>query len=497
MDSWFRKSKISFLATGIAIGNEAFKKNLATKLIQLRGIPAKFAQMKAITEAEDSQLWKEAVAEIEPMKNKEVEELIREINPDLSNILSLDHSQKALPASIGQVHKAKLKDGTSIAIKIRYPGIEKQLLEDTKMFGMAGKLFSMLKEGFALGDYQNTLTKELAMEMDYNNEARNQSRFYTHFAKNEKIRIPKPNLDISNESLLCQEWIASEPALSFLNHCSIKDKTEFADLICEFYFESFFNLSIVHTDPNPGNFGVIKTEKGISLIVYDFGSVHCFTENEKLALWGLFENQIDRKWDDILLLEKLGFNAQTLMKIKEKLPGYLSVILEPFLSKSRYELRTWNRKERCADILGPDKLQFMISAPANFFPIMRAFQGLLLWCEKSSGNIWIEPNVFNTRIRLSQDLADFTKSFSNTKPEFSTSFKIEVWKQKKQTIAVTLPRNAVEQLHSLIDPDILQKINLKGINIDSITKLARENGYKPMDLLRWTEGDQEIKIYLD
>jgi hypothetical protein len=128
---------------------------------------------------------------------------------------------------------------------------------------------------------------------------------------------------------------------------------------------------------------------------------------------------------------------------------------------------------------------------------MRAFQGLLLWCEKSSGNIWIEPNVFNTRIRLSQDLADFTKSFSNTKPEFSTSFKIEVWKQKKQTIAVTLPRNAVEQLHSLIDPDILQKINLKGININSITKLARENGYKPMDLLRWTEGDQEIKIYLD
>lgn len=497
MEQFFRKIKISALASGFAVGNASLNKALASKLIDMRGIPAKFVQIKALTEKEDEELWKEAVQEIEPLSIQEIEKILESRSSFISGELQLDRNFPAKPASIGQVHKAKTKDGQNIAVKVRYPGIEKQLLSDLDFLGMAGKLFSYMKNGFSQMDYQEMIRDQLESEMDFNLECRNQSNFLTNFLGHKQIIIPRVFPHLSSDSILCQEWQESEPLNEYLAQASNEDRTEISDLISEFYFQSLFQFGLVHTDPNPGNFGIRKEDGTICLIVYDFGSVYRLSAQEKLALWGLIENQLNRKWDDLSLLSILGFDLNLLKKVHAQIPAYLSVILEPFLVKTRYNLSNWNRKERCKDILGEDKLQFMIAAPARIFPILRVFQGLFHWCERCSNDVWIYRMIFETQMKLHSDLKALTSEFPMSDLAFSSTLRIEVWRNGLLTVGLDLPRYSVDNLEQLIDPEIQKKIKENGMDINEIQRKARENAYQPMDLLQWEGDGKRIRIALE
>lgn len=511
----FRKTKIGYLSAAYKLGPSSLKKKLASQLLELRGIPAKFAQIRSMVEDENQELWKEAIEELEPLSLEDIEEILRKENPLLLDFFQFVLENEPKPASIGQVHKLKLKHNNDLAntsidfhskdsgnnreyaLKIQYPGIDSQLLQDTELLGVAGRLFSLLKEGFALQSYQETLGSELAKELDYIQEAEWQDRFFNYFSNKKNIIIPKVYNKYSTARTLIQDWIPSIPALEFLEGCSDKDSNEFSDLIVAFYLSSFFELGLVHTDPNPGNFGILKKDQEISLVVYDFGSVYELSSQEKIALWSLLENQIELRWDNFQILGKLGFDLNTLQAIQENLSAYLSVILEPFLVKTRYPLKIWNRKERCNDILGENKLQFMISASSKIFPLLRAFQGLFFWCSKSSNDIWAFAILEEIRGNLRKDLDAFTLSLSKGKFNFSTTLCIEVWNDGKNTVNLKFARQVVENLKELIEPKIMEKINQNGIQINEIILKARREGYKPMNLLEWEDGVKRIRIFLE
>jgi len=492
-----RKIKLGTFASGLSLGSETFKKKVALRLLAMRGLPAKLVQIKSFTSSSESNLWKDAITEINSIPTSQFEESIRLYYPSLFSRLTFDKKERAYPASIGQVQKAMLDGEREVAIKLRHQNIKEQVLDDVGMISLVGKLFSMLQDGFSLDDYRSMLSDRLTKELDFESEANIQNRFKSFFSEYAGIKIPEALPTLTTENILCQEWVDAIPAETFLSQCSEQEKIEFSDLISLFYFDSIFELGLIHTDPNPGNFGVILHEKGIKLVIFDFGSVYQISEKEKFALWGLIQNQIHPKWNDMYFLSQLGFDVETLSKIEGKLSAYLSVLLEPFLEQSRYDLSRWNRKERCNDIMGPNKFQFMISAPANFFSMMRAFQGLFHWCHKSSGDIWLYPKISKKSFEMNSQWNDLIISVPEKRKSIATSLKIDVWRGEEKTVSLTLPRAAVEQLEHLIEPALMEKIMEKGFDIRAIQKQSRIGAYHPQELISWKEDEKKIRIYLE
>jgi hypothetical protein len=497
MSAFFRKLKLGALAAGISFSKDAAKKDLALQLLDMRGLPTKFVQIKALMHSEEATVWNEAISEIRPIPISEFEETIRNTHPSLHARITLDTNEKGYPASIGQVQKAVLDGDKVIAIKMRHTNVEEQVVDDVDMISLAGKMFSMLNEGFPIDEYQKMMTQRLAEEMDLLGESQAQNKFRSFFLQHSGIKIPEAFTDLSDRDILCQEWIDAIPAETFLSKCSPEEKKDFSDLISQFYFDSIFELGCIHTDPNPGNFGVIVRPEGLRLVIFDFGSVYQLSKIETLAIWGLIQNQINPTWDDLHFLKALGFHTDSLSNLGKKIPAYLSVILEPFLAKTRYNLNSWNRKERCSDILGSEKFQFMISAPANFFPVLRAFQGLFHWCFISSGDLWLAHKISKKSIEMTSALKDFSNTFPKEKRKLASCLRIDVWRDNAKTVSLNLPREAIEQLEQLIEPALLEKIAANGINIKSIQKKARVGAYQPEELITWQDGDKRIRIYLE
>ncbi len=497
MSSWLRTAKTGALATGISLGKKALQRSLAKKLVEMRGIPTKFAQIKALSISEEAEIWKESLTEIEPLPLEVIQTIISHTRPELTKELTFLEGEKVLPASIGQVHKVRGKSGELFALKVRYPEIEKQLSSDLDLMGLAGKLFSMLKEGFSFQEYSNFIQNQLMTEIDYTIEAKAQIEFQKFFQTEKKIIIPKIQPEYCFKDVLCQSWVDSETFESFCETATTAEQIELSDLIARFYFLSFFHFGIIHTDPNPGNFGVQRNPNGIHLVVYDFGSVFHLTNSEKISLWGLLENQFENKKDDFHFLERLGFQLETLKAIREKLPAYLSVLFEPFLSQTRFRLNNWNRKARCADILGEHKLQFMISAPARLFPILRGFHGLFHWCNQMSGDLWLGNLVFETKLMLANELRDTFPNANLEKQVLSQTLRMEVKRNGVTTVSLSLPRHSIEQLAALLEPDLREKIEATGTDLKAIQKRAREAGYKPMELFSWKEEGKDVRVFLE
>src|SRR5206468_11514787 len=117
-------------------------------------------------------------ADVPPMAPSLAEQVIREELGDEPHRLFLDWNPiPAAAASIGQVHRAVLRDGREVAVKVQYPGVDRAIRSDLDnsdlLFGMMGMLFS----GLDPEPIVNELRDRLLEELDYRVEAVNQQRF--------------------------------------------------------------------------------------------------------------------------------------------------------------------------------------------------------------------------------------------------------------------------------------------------------------------------------
>lgn len=139
-----------------------------------RGVTIKFGQIMAqggddpLTELTDS---------IEPLPLSDMIPVIEEELglPALEVLESIDESQAA--ASLGQVHKARLKDRKKVALKVQYPAIKDAVDAEMKLFGLMPGVGPVNKWGVDLDGYKPALRDNMDRELDYRNEAAHQEEF--------------------------------------------------------------------------------------------------------------------------------------------------------------------------------------------------------------------------------------------------------------------------------------------------------------------------------
>ncbi|HUQ19731.1 MAG TPA: AarF/ABC1/UbiB kinase family protein [Gemmatimonadaceae bacterium] len=175
-------------------------------------------------------------------------------------------------ASLGQVHRAVLKSGEKVAVKIQYPGIRDAIESDFKWFRAASKpaqLSHHIPE-FALDELQ----EQIVAECDYVREADNAEFFRARLARLPYVEVPQIHRELSSDKVLTMSVVRGEHIDAFL---AKRPARKLRDLVGERLFELFYfqflEMNALHADPHWGNY-LFRNDGTIGLV--DFGCVKYF-----------------------------------------------------------------------------------------------------------------------------------------------------------------------------------------------------------------------------
>lgn len=173
-------------------------------------------------------------------------------------------------ASVAQVHRARLPDGTAVIVKVRRPGIKAQVHRDMRLLRRVLRVAVFFAPGwrrFRPLDLVDEIETNLSKELDFRQEARNIQRFANAFAGSSAIFIPPVIGELFAEAVLVQ-------AMSGGQHVSDAggrtDGPRLAEAFVDAYIHQFFVLGLFHADPHPGNLFIRDDGR---ICFHDFGLV--------------------------------------------------------------------------------------------------------------------------------------------------------------------------------------------------------------------------------
>lgn len=205
-------------------------------------------------------------------------------------------------ASIGQVHRAQLLDGTEVAIKVLKPGVPKRIKEDLETLKAINKVFFNLKFPWAI-EFDRILRQYetfLKGELDYGRELTHMERF-RELLEGMDVVIPKTYAEFSTSAILVMDYVPSRKIsdIEWMNARKI-NKARVAKNFVSLFLYQIVTCGYVHCDPHPGNVGVL--DDGETLVLYDFGNVVTLDSNFRSNINNLIVAIYQRDVDEFLEL---------------------------------------------------------------------------------------------------------------------------------------------------------------------------------------------------
>jgi predicted unusual protein kinase regulating ubiquinone biosynthesis (AarF/ABC1/UbiB family) len=194
--------------------------------------------------------------------------LAEDLGPDWREAFAEFNDRPAAAASIGQVHRARWKDGREVAVKIQYPGAGRALLSDFNQLSRVARLFGVLMPGLEVKPLLDELRARVAEELDYHLEAESQHAFAVAYAGDPDIFIPDVVADTNH--VLITEWMDGTPLSKIISDGSQEERDRAGLKFVRFLFSGPARAGLLHADPHPGNFRLLADGR---LGVLDFGAV--------------------------------------------------------------------------------------------------------------------------------------------------------------------------------------------------------------------------------
>jgi predicted unusual protein kinase regulating ubiquinone biosynthesis (AarF/ABC1/UbiB family) len=312
----FVLSKIIGRERGARLIERAHVKNarrLARGFTRLRGVFIKVGQVLGVTGTFLPPAFGEALEELQdkvpPRPFSEIEGRLKEaFGPEpLARFGEFDR-QPIAAASLAQVHRASTADGRPLAVKVRYPNIERLIASDLRVLRSILPVIRLLAPIGRVERMLDQLAGMLARETDYEHERGNMERLRTIFAERKDVVIPTVEPELTRAGVLSMSFEEGIKISDLEGQRALGIEPEVVGkLLVECYFEMLLRHRVFHADPHPGNFLV---RPGPKLVVLDFGAVEEVTpalaEGMKSVVLGVLA-----KNDDQILrgLEHMGFVA--------------------------------------------------------------------------------------------------------------------------------------------------------------------------------------------
>jgi predicted unusual protein kinase regulating ubiquinone biosynthesis (AarF/ABC1/UbiB family) len=271
------------LRTGASLAlsrdGRAAAEQAAEILGSLRGLAAKVGQMASYVDGmvpdDHRAAYEKALSGLRAAAPRsspaEIARIIKEdLGSEVRDLFASFESEPFASASIGQVHRARLTDGTEVAVKVQHPGIDTAVEADLANGRVIQSLVSAVgpKAMNAKEVYDEVATR-FREELDYGLEARRQSEFAATHRGDPHIRIPRVVAERSSRRVLTTELASGE----LLEEAATRPEGErrhFAEVLWRFVFKGNLVGGQFNADPHPGNY-LFGADGSITFL--DFGCV--------------------------------------------------------------------------------------------------------------------------------------------------------------------------------------------------------------------------------
>ncbi len=200
--------------------------------------------------------WKQMRGVLEEDWDAPPEEVLAEIGPN-----------PAAAASIGQVYRARTKDGEDVAVKVQYPGIADAVESDMRNLKMLSPVLRRMMPGLDVSTVMEEMRERIVEECDYELEAATHRRVARWWRGHPFITVPAVDTSLSRRRVLVTEWI---DGLSFEQVGEQADtvRDRYAQIVYRFFYGTALGLGLALGDPHPGNY---LLGEGGRVAFFDFG----------------------------------------------------------------------------------------------------------------------------------------------------------------------------------------------------------------------------------
>ncbi|MFJ7245461.1 ABC1 kinase family protein [Kitasatospora sp. NPDC098652] len=352
---------------------------------ELKGGAMKFGQVLSVFEAalpeEVAGPYRAALTKLQdaapPMPAAKVHTALAERLGEGWRELFLEFDDRpAAAASIGQVHRAVWHDGRRVAVKVQYPGAGDALLADLSQLSRVAWLLGPLIPGLDIKPLITELRERVSEELDYELEAQAQRRHAEEFAGDPDIVVPV--VVAQADQVLVTEWMDGTPLSEVIANGTQEERDRAGQLLARFLFAGPSRTGLLHADPHPGNFRLLKDDGpvgGWRLGVLDFGTVDRLPGGLPAPIGASLRMALDGDAAGVLtMLREEGFVKPSIELDPDAVLDYLLPIIEPAAVDGFHFTRAWMRAQaaRIADPRSPAyNLGKQLNLPPSYLLIHR------------------------------------------------------------------------------------------------------------------------------
>ena len=363
---------------------------------ELKGGAMKFGQALSVFEAalpeEIAKPYRETLVKLQeaapPLPARVVHKVLaKELGEHWRDNFAEFNDTPAASASIGQVHKGIWKDGREVAVKIQYPGAKEALISDLNQIQRFAKIFQLLLPGVEMKPLLEELKARIIEEVDYRYEASAQSACFEAYKGDSDIAIPE--VIMATDRVLVSQWLEGTPLSKVIADGTQDERNNAGIRLARFHFTAPMRAGLLHADPHPGNFRVLKDGR---LGVLDFGACNRLPNGFPEPFKRLLRNALEG--DAIALyngFKEDGFILSDVEVSPELVLDYLLPLVEPLRTDYFAYSRDWLRTQsvRVGDPRNPTaKIGFQLNLPSEYVLIHRVTLGTTgIFCQlRAEGN---------------------------------------------------------------------------------------------------------------
>ena len=300
-----------------------------------------------------------------------LDEILRIVQPLLDSGDLKDLAPEPLAAaSVGQVHTAWLCDGGEVVVKVRRPGLRKQVATDLEILQELAELVEKHLPALALTQPRAMVaefSRGLLAELDFTMEALNLERFGRFYANNPKVKVPKIYRSLCSERLLVMEKVEGIKFNDIENlrkaGYNIKELARFG---AEVVFEQIMTFGYFHGDPHPGN---LLVQPGPRVAMLDFGLVGRLNRHTRDILLDLTVAVVRRKPRAVTnAILKLADTSPDAPPDRERLEVEVELFLDAYLERPLKELNLGQILNNMLNIAA----QYQLATPPDLVLLIKA-----------------------------------------------------------------------------------------------------------------------------
>src|SRR6266850_65186 len=253
--------------------------------------------------------------QVEPFSFAEVEQIVStELGARISKLFAEFEREPTAAASLAQVHRARMRDGRMVVVKVQRPGVRETIVEDLEALEEIAAFIDAHTEVGRRYEFSNMLTdlrQSLLRELDFKREAGNLQRLRTSLREFERIIIPEPVEDFTTSRVLTMDYIAGKKitSLSPLRLMEL-DGRALSEELFRAYLKQILVDGFFHADPHPGNVFIADDNR---LALLDLGMVGHISGNFQENLLRLLLAISEGRGDEA---------AEVAMKMGEPKPNF-------------------------------------------------------------------------------------------------------------------------------------------------------------------------------